>query len=147
MTDAKHDVDPRTEADAHISRALQIVVDASGSDDHVNPCVRRDYTPDELEDLFFALGTAMIKLRKLPGGKEARDRFYARVALTVRERRPDAELNAEAIQIVKRAFGDNVDLNEGTMGRKLVEVVTLELKDVEALQGKFLALAATIRQP
>lgn len=64
--------DPRVEADAQISRALQIVCDACDANDQP----RRDYTQEELETLFFSLGTAMVQLAKVPGGAEAKERYY-----------------------------------------------------------------------
>jgi hypothetical protein len=67
--------DPRSEADAHIASALQIVIDAGDGDDDAETETRRDYTSDELDTLFFALEWALIQLKKLPGGAEAHDWF------------------------------------------------------------------------
>jgi len=234
------DVNPRTEADAQIARALQVVVDAGNPDD----TPRRDYTEEELDTLFFALGMAMVQLRKVPGGKEARDRFYdraerelgkrgrqdildkldaeakldrigkildglgiprtagsgepvsfgrpydveARVRLLAEQRglpRPrrdshrrvqrvvsvkESELteaershahptgtpgyfevarweDSEAVKIVKRTFGDNIDLSDGTIGDAFVRAITIEMKGLEGLRDQLLELAASIRPP
>lgn len=72
-----YSVDPRTEADAQIVRALLIVCDAGDADGKIgDPNDRRDYTLDELETLFFALSMALVQLAKVPGGAEAKERFY-----------------------------------------------------------------------
>jgi hypothetical protein len=84
----RDDIDPRLEAEAQIARALQIVIDASDpAIDDPDSC--RDYTAEELETLFFALSMAMIQLRKVPGGKEARDRFYEKAKDTLLKRGRD----------------------------------------------------------
>lgn len=205
------DVDPRTEADAQISHAFNIVVEASDvEDDPDRVGGMRAYTPDELESLFFSLGMAMVQLKKLPGGREARDRFYAKALGTLKVRgRPDIlekidasaelrrvdralddlgaprvapanapvsagqplsvesrvrwlgselrraelasrdapnEYDEEAVEIVKRTFGGDVDLRPGTVGHHFVRTVALELKDLNALREKFIALAIEIRQ-
>lgn len=78
------DFDPRLEADAQIARALRIVVEAcNGQEVPV-----RDYTPQELEDLFFALSMAMVQLAKVPGGHEAKERFYANAKTELLKRKP-----------------------------------------------------------
>lgn len=142
------DVDPRIEADAQIARALQIVVEACDKDDHPN----RDYTPDELETLFFALGTAMIQLTKIPGGKEARERYYhnAQDILLKRGRQDlidglakdkDNMKLAKAIVIARHSFGDDVDFAPGTSGYAMMRVVELELNNLDELRQKITALA------
>lgn len=97
------EVNPRTEADAQIARSLQIVVDAGPEDpDKVWGGVARpirDYTLDELETLFFALGMAVVQLKKLPGGQEAYDRGVHNMRSELRRRgRSDLldKLDAEA---------------------------------------------------
>jgi hypothetical protein len=74
-------VDPRTEADAQIARALEIVVNASSTiyGKNVEQHVTREYTIEELEELFFVLGSAMVQLMKVPNGKEAKERHYANI--------------------------------------------------------------------
>ncbi len=153
----RRDVDPRSEADAQIARALQIVVDASAihaDNDAPNGrprMERRDYEPAELDTLFFALSMAVVQLKKVPGGRKAGDRGLRtlREELARRGAKVDAafDLEPEAVKIVRRAFGDGVDLGKGTTGRALVGLVTLELQNTEALREQLLALAATIRQP
>lgn len=240
------EVNPRTEADAQIARALQVVVDAGNPDD----TPRRDYTEDELDVLFFALGMALVQLRKVPGGKEARDRFYDRAERELGRRgrqdildildildKLDAEAkidrigtvldglgvprtagsgepvsyghpydveervhllgaqrglprprreshrrvqrvvavkesdlteaerayahptgtpgffevtrweDSEAVKIVKRTFGDDVDLSDGTVGDAFVKAITLEMSRLDGLRSQLLALAASIRPP
>lgn len=84
---------PRVEADAQIARALQIVVDACD----VNDQPARDYTQEELETLFFTLGTAMVQLAKVPGGKEAKERYYANLKAELAKRgRKDLIEDAES---------------------------------------------------
>lgn len=143
------EVNPRIEADAQIARALQIVVDACDKDE--KPA--RDYTPDELETLFFALGTAMIQLVKLPGGKEARERFYhnAEDILAKRGRTDilanlaeDAKRHELAKEMVKRALGDNVDLSPGTGGYAAMKLCESELHDMNELRKKIDALALSM---
>lgn len=85
-------VDPRIEADAQIHMALTIVCAADCSEGcDETPCHHgtRYYTPAELEDLFFSLSMAMVQLTKVPGGAEAKDRFYngAKMELIRRGRR------------------------------------------------------------
>lgn len=85
-------VNPRTEADAQIARALRIVCDADcveGCDQEPCPHERRDYTPEELGELFFALGMAMCQLTKLPGGPEAKDKHYAELKAELKRRGRD----------------------------------------------------------
>lgn len=143
------EVDPRLEADAQIARALQIVVDANPDDLPRG----REYTADELETLFFALGTAMVQLAKLPGGKEARERFYANAtdALAQRGRQDiiDALKNEQdrrdqAKDIIKRTFGNNIDFSPGTSGYSLLRIVENELDQLAGLRTKMLKLAATL---
>lgn len=55
--------------------------------------------------------------------------------------------DSEATKIVKRAFGDDVDLSDGTFGDALVRTVTAEMSRLDALRDKLLALAATLRGP
>lgn len=239
------DVDPRTEADAQVARALQVVCDADGDDEEDK--LRRDYTPEELDTLFFALSMAIVQLKKLPGGREAHDRAYrnaknelsrrgrhdilARLDAEASGETEDAELAAsyrgasraldelgvpafapegepvsagqplnvearirwlvdrrlpardrrvqrtvvvrqcdvteaerahahpagtpgmwevirwedsEAVKIVKRTFGDDVDLSEGTVGHHFVETVELELTQLQQLGEKLVALAVQI---
>lgn len=140
------DVDPRIEADAQIARALQIVIDACDKEERPN----RDYTPDELETLFFALGTAMIQLAKVPGGKEARERYYhnAQDILLKRGRQDildnlanEEKRHVEAKKLVKQAFGDNVDLSPGTSGYAMMKVFELELGNLAELREKITTLA------
>jgi hypothetical protein len=144
-----NEVDPRAEAEAQIARALQIVVDAT--DEETGPF--RDYTPDELETLFFALGTAMISLAKIPGGKDARERYYANcVDQLIKRGRQDMldslevekERRAEAKRLVKKAFGDHVDFSPGTSGAAMAKVFELELGNQDELRKKLEAVAATL---
>jgi hypothetical protein len=220
MTDDKP-FDPRAEADAQIARALQIVNDASESEDIDGnvETARRDYNPAELETLFFALGCAMVQLKKLPGGKEARDRFYdnATESLRIRGRRDlldevdaqaklhrisdaldklsvprllpgddstgaaeqeldtfdrvkwladdyahyramaakpdwfrrstDGELREEAVKVIKRTYGDNVDLGPGTTGEALVCLTMVEMRDLEDKRERLLEFATALRKP
>jgi hypothetical protein len=143
MTD---EVNPRIEADAQIARALQIVVEACD----VNDQPARDYTPDELETLFFALGTAMTQLVKIPGGKEARERYYHNCKDQLQKRGRDDLLasleddharHKQAKKLVKEAFGDNVDLSPGTSGYAMMKVFELELGNLSELRTKITALA------
>lgn len=139
--------DPRIEAEAQIARALQIVVDGyDGGDEET----RRDYTPDEMETLFFALGTAMVQLAKIPGGKEARERYYANCVdqLAKRGRQDilddlevERERRAEAKRLVVQAFGDDVDFSPGTSGAGLLKFFELELGNQAELKKKLEALA------
>jgi hypothetical protein len=73
----------RLEADGHISHALDIV-NCAWTDD----ATQREYTPKELEALFFSLSRAMTLLTKLPGGVEARDRLRARAQKELNSRQP-----------------------------------------------------------
>lgn len=144
--------DPRTEVDAHIAGALQIVIDADDGAGDAETETRRDYTSGELDTLFFALGCALVQLRKLPGGAEAHDRFYNRLrheqVKHVKRAAPSkAELEDEAVKIVQRTFGASVDLSAGTMGAALVSMVVTDLENQGELRDKLIALAATIRQP
>lgn len=143
------DVDPRLEADAQIARALQIVCEACGPDDQP----AREYTPDELETLFFALGMAMIQLAKVPGGKEARDRFYMNAKDQLAERgredlldklKTDHDRKVEAKRLVRKAFGDNIDLSIGTSGHAMMRVIELELGNLDQLRTKITALAESM---
>lgn len=111
MTAREHmdDVDPRAEADGQIVRAFQTVVNASDDDpDHARAA--RDYTPEELDTLFFSLSMALIQLRKVPGGTAARDRFYERAeGDLLRRGRQDIldKLDAEAkIELVSAALDE-----------------------------------------
>lgn len=153
------EVNPRIEADAQIARALQIVCDADCTleclekdpgNGHRPDCQRRDYTPDELETLFFALGTAMTQLAKLPGGKEARERFYHNCMDQLLKRgRQDIiddlakhkDSMEEAKTHVRKAFGDNVDFAPGTSGYAMAKVIELELNNLAELREKITALA------
>lgn len=145
------DVDPRLEAEAQIARALQIVIDASDpAPDDPDSC--RDYTPEELETLFFALGTAMVQLKKVPGGRDARDRFYEKAKGTLIKRgrhdlvqASEQEPKEEAAKIVRRAFGDSIDLSPGTAGHAMVRMVELELEDLDELRRKVMTLATSMR--
>jgi len=148
------DFNPRSEADAQIARALQIVVDASrtvyeGQDDFPS----RDYTPDELETLFFALGMAMTQLAKVPGGKEARERFYHNCKDQLQKRgrediidslTSEKERHEQAKWMVKRAFGEDVDFAPGTQGYAMVKVIELELMGQEQLRAKIATLAESM---
>ena len=198
-------VDPRTEADAQVARALQVVVDADEAEAERGGAARarRDYTPDELETLFFTLGMAIVQLKKLPGGQEAHDRGIRRmreelgkrgrhdllarldaeselrgamraldelgvpafapegspvsagqplgvearirwVAELARRRQAPEANNEEAVRIVRRTFGDDVDLSEGTTGHHLVKLVELELAQLQQLGEKLVALAVQV---
>jgi hypothetical protein len=143
-------LNPRTEADAQICRALQVVVDADETTPEPGETarLRRDYTLEELETLFFSLGMATVQLAKLPGGKEARDNFYRRAetVLLQRGRRDitDTLLNKEAVAIVKQAFGDDVDLRTETIGRQLTKLVEMELGDLASLREKLFALSSIL---
>ena len=146
-------VDPRTEAEAQIARALQIVVDAQDGDPDSEEEVARDYTPDEMETLFFALGTAMVQLAKMPGGKEARERYYDNCVDQLAKRgrqdildtiKAEQDRRAEAKKMVMDTFGDSVDFGPGTAGNAFAKVIELELADREALREKLVALAAVL---
>lgn len=142
-------VDPRLEADAQIARALQIVVDANEDDLPRG----REYTPDELETLFFALGTAMVQLSKLPGGWEARERFYTNATDVLARRgrqdildslKKEHNRKVEAKEIIRRAFGDGIDFSIGTSGFVMLKMVELELDQTSELRAKLTTLAATL---
>ena len=153
------DVDPRSEAEAQIARALQIVCDANCTlgcliedpgNGHRPDCGSRDYTPDELETLFFTLGMAMVQLAKVPGGKEARDRFYtnAKDQLMVRGRqdlltdlKDEQDRKSKAKNIVKKALGDDIDFSIGTSGHAMMRMVELEMEKLDQLRVKITALA------
>lgn len=148
------DVDPRLEAEAQIARALQIVIDADDRPEGNPELSCRDYTADELETLFFALGTAMVQLAKLPGGAEARHRFYERAEdVLVQRGRQDIlddlkvehRRRAEARRSVRQAFGESIDLSPGTSGSAIVRFVELEMADREALRVKIEALAESFK--
>lgn len=154
--------DPRTEADAQTARALEIVVSADCSleclrqdpgNGHHPDCKRRDYTADELETLFFALSMAMVQLVKLPGGKEARDRFYHRAVDILDQRgrtdmldelREESARRKKAKQIVKNALGDDVDFTPGTVGYAMLKLVENGLGDESKLRTELDALAASL---
>ncbi len=148
------EVDPRVEADAQIARALGIVIDASASAENDDEKVeQRDYTPDELETLFFALGMAMTQLAKVPGGKEARERFYHNCKDQLQKRgrediidslTSEKERHEQAKWMVKRAFGEDVDFAPGTQGYAMVKVIELELMGQEQLRAKIAALAESM---
>lgn len=147
------EVDPRTEAEAQIARALQIVIDASEPIYGQNKEETRDYTADELETLFFALGTAMVQLAKLSGGKEARERFYTNATDVLLKRgrkdilddlKKEHDRKVEAKAIIKRTFGDNVDFSIGTSGHAMLRMVELDLDQTAELREKLTALAATL---
>lgn len=53
----------------------------------------------------------------------------------------------QAVEIVKRTFGDDLDLSEGTFGDAYVKLLTIELDDLDALREKLIALAITLRMP
>ena len=166
---ASRPADPRTVADSKIAWALQVVVDAGGE---LDECERRDYTPDELVELFLSLSTAMVMLCMLPGGREARERLRSRTSheLVARHRQdlldkvdatakiqrinevldelgaprvaPEGEpvsaghpldvesrvrwlaRHREAARLVREAFGDNIDLSDGTVGDAIVRAAT-----------------------
>lgn len=65
--------DPRTELDGQVARAFRIVVNADDQDAAAPP---RGYTPEELDELLFALSTALVQVTKIPGGRDAEARFY-----------------------------------------------------------------------
>ena len=134
------EVDPRTEADAQIARALQIVVDAGDEDDHGSTVIRRDYTPDELDTLFFALTMASVQLLKTPGGREAHDRANERARAELHRRNlPQRRHHHEAVEMVKRTFGRDVDLSEGTTGATLVAMVEAEMRSSEKMLEDLIA--------
>lgn len=63
-------MEEREHGEGLIARALQLVVNAEDAD--------RDYTDDELEEVMFCLTMAAVKFKKIPGGKAAAERVYAR---------------------------------------------------------------------
>lgn len=143
-------VDPRTEAEAQIARALQIVVDAAPAREDE---AQRDYTPDELETLFFVLGMAMVQLAKVPGGKEARVRFYARATdlLAARNRHDlldtleaDRAKHADARSRIREAFGDDVSFEPGTAGFAMQRIFEVVEEDREQLREKLSKLAQVL---
>lgn len=150
-------VDPRTEADAQVAHAFEIVVrrgpeDPSACTDPDLAHGPSDYTPGDLDKLFFSLSMALIQLAKLPGGREARDRSYAatRGELVRRGKHrmaDEAEFSREALDLVRRAFGDDVDLGPGTSARRLAKLVEAELAHLDAVRGDLLKLATAIRPP
>jgi len=73
-------VDPFEEATGQVANALKILLDAD--DDRA----RRDLTAEELHDVFFSLTTALVQLKKLPGGKEAHERVYEECRAELRRR-------------------------------------------------------------
>jgi hypothetical protein len=87
------DVDPRAEADGQIARAREVAMGACDADGSAT----RDYTPEELDVLFFSLMRAMTMLSKLPGGREARERMYLDLkAELVRRGRSDLLASVES---------------------------------------------------
>lgn len=154
MSDDAARVDPRTEADAQVARAFGVVVDADEQDAERGGAARprRDYTPDDLDALFFSLSMALVQLAKLPGGREARDRSYdaARGELIRRGKRrmaDEVEFSREALDLVRRAFGDDVDLGPGTSARSLAKLVEAELAHLDTVRVDLLKLATAIRPP
>lgn len=77
----------REEADARIVRAAAVVCETNN--DEWQPT--RDYTEDELDELFAQLTSALVQLGKLPGGATARARNYDRIREEL-ERRGRADL-------------------------------------------------------
>ena len=143
---AEEEVDPRQEHDAQVARALRIVCQADEREEEAD----RDYTQDELGELFFALTTALVQLKKVKGGKEAYDRYYAGVKAELRKRgREDfikeSRFDKEAVDIVKRTFGDDVDLSKGTTGYHLTKMVEGELGKLDELRQQLIMLANTMR--
>lgn len=146
MADDEKAVDPRTEADAQVARAFRIVIDA-GTDHESNdaPLSKprsepRGYTPDELDTLFFALTMAGVQLLKVPGGREAHDRANERARAELHRRNlPQRRHHHEAVEMVKRAFGRDVDLSEGTTGATLVMMVEAEMKASEKMLEELIA--------
>lgn len=72
------EVDPFTEATGRVASVLEILLNADEP--------RRDLTADELRDVFFSLTTALVQLKKLPGGKEAHARVYEECRAELRRR-------------------------------------------------------------
>jgi hypothetical protein len=72
------EVDPFTEATGQVANALKILLDADEP--------RRALTADEMRDLFFSLTTALVQLKKLPGGAEAHARVYEECRAELRRR-------------------------------------------------------------
>lgn len=144
------ETNPRAEADGHLARAFQIVCDASDEDADSVTCTTRDYTPDELDKLFFSLTMASVQLAKVPGGAEAKDRCRARLKAELARRgehrlSAEAELDRDAVELVKRAFGDDVDFGKGTSGYHLAKVVEAEQGVMRELRVKLVALASVAR--
>lgn len=91
-------INPRAEADARIVHAANMVCNTCNED----WSAKRDYTPEELQDLYGVLSMALVQLAKLPGGKEAREHTYARTRKELERRgrhdilsRFDAETGAD----------------------------------------------------
>ena len=71
-------VDPFVEATGHVATALGILLEADDP--------RRELTAEELRDVFFALTTAFVQLKKLPGGPAAHNRVFEECRAELRRR-------------------------------------------------------------
>lgn len=137
-------LDPRTKADAQILRAGRLVVQVSdeGADDSDKPA--RDYTPDELDTLFFCLLLAQVQLLEVPGGREAIQRVRHNAESELQRRsRPAWD---EAARVMRRTYGDDVDLAPGTTGFHLAKAIELGLDRDERMRDGIVKLAVVIRQ-
>lgn len=72
-------VNPFDEATGHVANALKVLLVAE--DD-----AKRAPTPDELHDVFYALVTAFVQLKKLPGGEAALEKVYEECRAELRRR-------------------------------------------------------------
>jgi len=113
---ADEDFDPRTEADAQIARALQIVCDADGADDGRG---RRNYTDEELDTMFFALTAALVQLKKVPGGLVAHDRYYEKCRAELRRRGLEKKAKTKSMRLRMKVWTDT------TTGKRYLMPVAL----------------------
>lgn len=84
-------VDPRGEFDAYVFEAFEIMVSA---EENGNGCPRQDYTPEEIERLFFLLMMAVSKLKRVPGGEFAAEVVRDKVRRELERRSVRREINA-----------------------------------------------------
>jgi hypothetical protein len=110
VTDREDDAkvfDPREEADAQMLRILQIMEGAR--DWHLNEA--RPYTTEELDTMLFSLNMALVQLKKVPGGREAMDRHFARCEDELRRRgREDLVQDADVDNKVTKVIHAVTDL-------------------------------------
>ena len=123
--------DHRREAEDLVSNALQVMIDADG----------REYTRDELDKVVGSMTMALVQIKRIPGGVEAYERTYEKAREELRRRgREDMIREVEphreaAIDLVKKTFGDDVDLRPGTAGHAFVRVIEAERADHDKLRS------------